>query len=109
MSGKLITHGTMPTTENPRAPYVIYQAIRDAKRYTIQKKGSASYLLIVRGHCPVLPTKEINLTTLLYKPGSKEWTREVDHEIDVWLEQNPDALIADYRYASAYQHLQLAA
>ena len=101
ISARLITHGTLPTIENPRAPYIIFQTMRDRKHRTIQKKGSQSYLLIVRGECPVLPTPQVDPTNLQFTPYTKDWTREVDGLIDRWIEENPSQVIADYRYANS--------
>ncbi len=108
ISARLIIHGTLPTAENPRAPYTIYQSLRNRKLRTIQKKGAQTYLLIVRGECPVVPVPQTDLTNLPFTPNSKEWTREVDEMIDRWIRENPKAVIADYRYAD-FQHERITA
>ena len=79
--------------------------MRDRKHRTIQKKGAQSYLLIVRGECPVLPTPQVDPTNLQFTPYTKEWTREVDGLIDRWIEENPSQIIADYRYTNSQNDL----
>lgn len=95
--GKLIAHGTVPTSDNPKTPYAIYQSERDNKRRTIQKKEMRPYLLIVRGSGPTVPHQQVDATRLPYAPDEKGWKREADEVIEAWITEHPDQVIADYR------------